>query len=422
MFKLDEKERIIKAKVQLAENRPFWSYILMAMDIEQSEDSKHCPTMGVNKYGALSWNKDFVKALSDTELQAVLAHEAGHIFGLTFERQNNRIHDLWNVATDLIINDLLIQEGFSLPKDVLLTDKDGNYKFKNKKGKEVTCKVRSSCAEDVYEFLKKHVEIIKIHLEMDGEGNYKGQIDKHYKDGKGSGGKADKEDENNGPTKGGEYWKKKISEAAVRAKMRGNLSAAMERMLDGILNPKIDWRKKLYKFLTADLPVDYTMKAPGRRFYSTGIYFPQVRKENLEIICGCDVSGSIGYGSADSEGGQFISEAVGMCSSFPNIKLRMVYWGTEVHKNDDIVVTNNNKMDLVKHKPAGGGGTELSCFARYIKSKNYRSQVYVILTDGFIEENPKLPNGRILFVLSKGGNDQIVKKYGEVCKLSDVEK
>jgi len=416
MGQLSERDRILKAKIDLSQQRPFFAYILMNMGIEQSDPKDDLPTMGVNQYGDLFWNESFVKILSDDELKTVLCHEAMHVATLTFQREGTRDHGLWNISTDLVINSILIKESFKFPANCVVPDRGDDFTFKSgTSGKNIVIKdVCHKTAEEVYDIISNNAKQIKIAMQCDGDGNYKGSIDKHLPSDKNSKGESTGKEKHEADVKANEEkWKAKATEAATAAKMRGSLSADIERLLGDLINPQIDWRTKLCQFLTKDIPVDFTMKLPGRRFYSTGVYYPSVIRERLEIVVGIDISGSIG----GEEYNKFISEAVGIASSFPQIDMRMIWWSDHVNPKDDIQVTAQTKDMLATYKPHGGGGTTMSCFGDYLKKKGYTSRIFVILTDGYIEDKPKLPDGNVLFVLSKQSQDDIVKKYGEVCKL-----
>ena len=287
-------------------------------------------------------------------------------------------------------------------------------------GKKISLDCNNICAEEVYDLMLQHAKIIKNQF-CDGQGGYKGGIDKHLPDDMGddgeSGGKSTSEEASND-----QYWKQKAAEAQSNAKMRGKGSAAIDRELNSILEPKVDWRKMLHRFMTKDIPVDFTMRRPGRRYYATGNYMPTVLKENLEVLVGVDCSGSIDY-SPGSEGNQFISEVVGIAYAFPQIKMRIVAWASSVLPEDDIEVTAQNRERLKNWQPKNCGGTDLTCFTEWCKDHNYgTSKVCVILTDGYIERNPKLPkNMTPLFVLSENSSDEIVKKLGHVTSLKHRE-
>lgn len=392
----------------------------MHMQIEKTKHTDLTPTMAVNAYGDLWWNKEFVDSMDNDELKFCLAHEVGHIATLTFQREGKRDRSLWNIATDLVINYMLIDEGFRAPKNILTPDHRGIYTFSSgKNGKTVSIDLNDKNAEQVYEELCKDAKVIKEILNVTSGGGYDGSIDKHLQGGKDENGGNDKE-KSEGHAKANENdWKRKAIEGATQAKMRGTISSSMERMLDAMLEPVIDWRSKLFAYITNDLPVDYTMRLPSRRFLSTGTYTPTVVRENLQLIVGVDISGSIGH----DEYIEFMSEVLGIANSYRQVKMRVIGWACAVDERDDIEVTNDTQELLLKNKFYGGGGTTLTCLTEYINHKEYRTKLLVILTDGCIENTPKLPdNVDCLFVLSKNGDSNIVKNYGEVTSLNNIKR
>jgi len=413
MFESDQKERITKAKIKLNYINPFFTYILLNMKIDRAQSDDKIPTMGVNALGELTWNDEFVSKLTDEYLYGVLAHEAMHMATLTFPRKENRDHMIWNIATDLVINSILLNEKFSLPTDCVRPDNNGDYTFTGANKKKIT--IHETCkktAEEVYDILITHADKIYVDLGT-GDGNggngqprgsYKGSFDSHdhSKTGNDASKKANEE-----------KWKKITVEAATSAKQRGAGGDFFERILNDLLDPEIDWRAKLSQFITKDLPVDYTMRRPGRRFYSSGVYYPSVVRENLDVVIGIDVSGSI----SDDEYSKFMAEVMGIANSYDQINMRVIWWSTEVHNEDDIIVNRSNSHEIAEHKFHSTGGTTMSCFAEHIEKANIKSNVYVILTDGHIESNPKVPEGNILFVLAGNSSSDVVKNYGEICKL-----
>jgi len=393
----------------------------MNMQIEKTEHSDKVPTMGVNQFGDLWWNKDFVDTLDNDELKFVLAHETGHVATLTFQRQGKRDMTLWNIATDLCINYMLVDEGFRAPKDILLADHRGIYVFQSgKSGKDIKIDLNDKNAEQVYDELANNAKKIKEIVQADGKGGYKGGLDSHIEgDGDDAGDSQGKSKTEGDVSANENKWKRKAIEGATQAKMRGNISASMERMLGNMLEPVVDWRSKLFAYITNDLPVDYTMRTPSRRFISTGVYTPTVIKESLELIVGVDISGSI----SDEEYVEFMSEVIGIANSYRQVKMRVIAWACHVDERDDIEVTNDSQDRLMKNKFYGGGGTTLSCLADYMEKKEYKSRLLVVLTDGYIEGSPRLPDGTdVLFVLSKNGSDDVIKNYGEVTSLNHVKR
>jgi predicted metal-dependent peptidase len=193
----------------------------------------------------------------------------------------------------------------------------------------------------------------------------------------------------------------------------------MERMLGELLEPVIDWRTKLHAYITNEIPVDFSMRTPSRRFLSTGVYTPQVIKENLELMVGVDLSGSI----SDDEYKEFMAEVVGIANSYTQVKMRVIGWACSVDERDDIEVTQMTKDRLLDAKFFGGGGTHFGCYTDYVRRKEYKSRLHVVLTDGYIEGEPDMPAGDVLWVLSRNGSSEIVKHTdGQVTSLNDVKR
>lgn len=211
-----------------------------------------------------------------------------------------------------------------------------------------------------------------------------------------------------------QHWRQITVDAATAS--RGRLPGGIEGIVDKILNPVIDWRSRVLKFITNEIPVDFSNRRPGRKFYATHAWSPSIIRENLDVHISVDSSGS-----TYADRNYFLSEVMGIVNAYEQIKARVIFWDTRVNEENDILVTRDNKHTIPDITVKDSyGGTEMSCYARYCDEKRYKSRLHIIMTDGEIERNPTLPDGNFIFVLTKDGCDDIVKKYGPVCRLSDV--
>lgn len=437
MFKvsLSPDEKLMRAIVTMQQTAPFFAYLLMnfkmsAIAAVPDKDAKtlpgrltdkEIPTAAVDKYGNLLYNPAFVDKLRSDELRGLVAHEALHIAKGDFFRCGKRDPMLWNVASDCIINYMLVKDSFVLPPNGYNPNRDGVIEIKTEKnGKKVTKKytVEGKTTEQFYEELLQDVDHIKQYVLSQGgggDGNNPGHggMDVHIQ------GDADNPDDRESTSKAAQAeskWKKITVEAATVARQRGTMPGCAEGILDEILNPKIDWRNYLRNFVTNHIPTDYTNRSPGRRFYGTGVWFPKVLRENVEVFVSIDCSGSTMGDRVD-----FVSEVVGILTAYEQVKARMICWSTSVNDQNDVEIDTNtvDKLKGMKIKDVNGG-TELSVYADYLKKKDYKARCHIILTDGFIENNPRLPPGNIVFVLSKGGSDEILKKTGwPVLRIED---
>ena len=141
----------------------------------------------------------FLSSLSDDERVFVLAHEVWHAVLMHLVRRHNRNPQLFNIATDKEVNNMLKQDGFVPPSDLCFPE-----------GDEV-----GKCAEEIYEMmLKKMPKMPKNqsgNSSSGGSGNKNGQSSgfssqnsKKNKNSSGSNsGSNDSDDDQNGGNKDG---------------------------------------------------------------------------------------------------------------------------------------------------------------------------------------------------------------------------
>lgn len=405
------QDKITRAMVKMQKEFPFFSYILMHFKASATE-RKGIRTAGVNKRGDIIYCGDWINTLGSDELIGVLVHETLHIAKGDFFRIGKRDKQIWNIASDAVINQIILKEGFKLPKGCAVPDSQGNFTVGGK-----TYNTNNKITEELYEELYANADKIKQSggKGKGGEGEDEepgdhGGIDVHM---------HDEEGEEN-PSEDSQLeskWKKVIVEAATNAQARGNLPGSMVSIVDKLLNPVIDWRTRVMKFITNEIPVDFTNRIPSRKFYGTGVWAPKTLRENLDVFISVDVSGS-----TMGDRTYFMSEIAAIVRSYEQIKARIIFWDGDVNEENDHLITANNRDKIVGLEIKDcNGGTQMSCYADYCEKKGYRSRLHIILTDGYIESNPRVPQGNIIFVLTKSGSDEHLKKLGAVCRLSDTE-
>ena len=408
---LTAMEKLTRAKIQLGYNKPFWSYLVMHGKYIQDESATE--TIGVDKNGTVYFNEEFINTLTESEVEGVICHE---IFHVAFKHLS-RLSDLtgtdketWNIAADIVVNNELWNEGFKLPEGGI-NPRYGNVEVN---GVEIE-KIADKTVERIYTELSTK--------KMNPEDGDKGFDD--HKD-KGDEKDSQKEQKKSGSSKqknkssdkkeqfqeleteqGKTNWDEKLVEAATYAKQKGQLSKGIERMLGDLLNPEINWRSKLYKYITNSIPHDYTYSRPSKKSLASGFYMPSPLKENIDVIVGIDTSGSIRQKDFDS----YITEIISMARSFENINITLVTWDTEVreiHKVDNSNIEKIKTIDI-----SGGGGTDVNTYFKTIKEKFGNPKLVVTLTDGFFGEITEDLNSSKLWVLNGHSTDRNIKD-GEI--------
>ena len=107
----EAEELIIKARSYAIKRLPYMSHLLYFL---RPIESKNIPTAGVTQYGSMYYNPDFLLQFSTNEVAFILIHEAFHILQDSHGRRQNRKPKKWNIASDIAINDLMENCGFSI--------------------------------------------------------------------------------------------------------------------------------------------------------------------------------------------------------------------------------------------------------------------------------------------------------------------
>ncbi len=460
--KLTPSERISKAKIKLMREYPFFGYIAMYLTFIENDK---IPTMSVNPKGVIRYNPKYVEKLSDTQLLADVIHEVSHIAFRHFEREEileitNPIHKkAYDYANDIVVNAILVANGFDVYDTGLNPEKVGRtfvtrFKFSirgivdvNGIKQEIVVQIpieiwdpEQKSSEEVY------FEILE-QLKGNGGGNSNVKIllpgcsncsDQNSRncdlnslsdlicnisdlinsmdiievssDKKpfdiheyGNNGRGEKENES-------QDWSKIIAEAYNYAKMVGKVPARIERHVEAVLKPKIDWKKVLRDSILPMIPQDYTYLKPSRRSLSAGVYLPSIAKDRyLEALVAVDTSGSI----SGQELNQFLSEIQWIARNFP-IRITLLSVDADIHDKIELrCLADVQKITGLK----GGGGTDFRPVFDY--AVKHRKRLIVFFTDGFGTFPERPPNIKTIWVVSPNGVPSKNFPFGKVIRIND---
>jgi predicted metal-dependent peptidase len=177
----------------------------------------------------------------------------------------------------------------------------------------------------------------------------------------------------------------KVTQAAQMNKVRGNLPAGIEKLIENILYPKLDWKQALASFVQPTR-FDYTFLPPDRRF--DYVFLPEFGSEGLEnIVVALDTSGSVwNYAT------EFMSELIGIVHSYPDFKGYVAMCDTKT-------VFDELTPDYTPKKFIGGGGTNFRSLFEKVDNYGIDPSLMVFLTDGKALFPKIPPNYPVLWVL-----------------------
>ena len=368
---MDLMKRLSKAKTGLILEHPFIGSVAINMPFELDEATETAATNGKR----VKFNPKFIEGLTDEELKFLVAHECLHPMLEHNYRRNGRSPMRWNKACDYVINHLLDQE------------KIGKF-------------IQGGCLDsNIYNAGNGTSDGIFNILPEDGGnggGDGPGGAGNDLEDGEGS--PAEQQQE-------AAEWKVKVAQAAQAAKMMGKLSANMQRFVDEVLQPKVDWRDVLRRFVQKAKTDERTFARPNRRFLSQGLYLPSVTGEVLgEIVIAVDCSGSIGQ----REINEFATEVKSLKEDGNPSALHVVYFDSEVSHYEYF-----GRDDEVHIEAHGGGGTAFSPIFKYLDDNAIVPVACVVLTDLCCDDFGDVPDYPVLWV----SNHSDKAPWGEVVKM-----
>lgn len=403
---MEAKEMLTRARIQIQNKNSFFAYLSLYLKFKESKDLPDYAGAGVNIKGDFFYKKEFIEGMSNKEVEGVVVHEILHLSLLHLIRQGSRDGQLFNVSADIVVNQLIKDNNFSLPKGCIMSDHNNTVDI----GGVTIEDCNKKTAEEIYSELEKKAKKVNQSLGKDGSGDGM-RFDEHIK------GKS-KDDKGLTEVEVKEFekmWGDRTQEALTVSKMKGDTPVGMERLVGELHKEKINWKALLNQYITQQIPYNHSYANCSKKSISAGFYMPCMTKEKVEVSIMIDLSGSIGK----EEITDFLSEICGIARAYQErIEMRIFSHDTECYDNG--LVRNGNIEEIMKMEIKGGGGTSFSQPIEYLKENNVNPKCLIWLTDGYGDEFDK-PNFPILWVLSKGGSDGLLKDSGMVINLEECK-
>jgi predicted metal-dependent peptidase len=373
---MDLNRKIGIARTHALVDQPFFGTLLCRMPMIVKED---IPTMGTDGNN-LYYNPSYVETLSVRVLLGVFVHEVCHCAFLHVTRRGTRNPYVWNQACDYVINKIIFDAGLALPEDVLYDEKYDGW-----------------TAEQVYDDLIKDTKCIDLPVagfDIGGTG--------YFEDGfNSSSGKNEMENE----------WKTRVIGAVEAAKSRGTIPAEFEHLVADILEPEILWSEKMRQYAIDRIKNVSTWTKPLKKFISSGIYLPSVRKDHglRELVVTIDSSGS-----TQSFLERFVGEINGIVMDCDIDKVIVLHVDAAVHKAETF-----NKEDFpFSINPVGGGGTAFEPAFEWVEMNDVNPSLFIYFTDmmgSFPEIEPDYP---VLWVAYDCGRI-VTSPFGDVIYVDE---
>ncbi len=363
---LTEEQRLTKAVVSIMGNPKYTALAgVLMIGNRNIVDDPSVPTACTNGRDEM-YGREFVKQLNDAELRFLVLHEVYHkLFRhlTTWQHLYKQDAQLANMACDYVIN-------------LKIADDNAKDRFAT-----MTGILEGGCYDTKYAGMDT-AQVYNL-LRDDQDGNEGGQGSESLPDG---GQPFDEHDWDGAEEMTADEQRelaREIDEAVRQgALVAGKLGSGGDRDLAELLQPQVNWREVLREFVqTTCTGSDYsTYRRPNRRYLSSGMYMPSGISEQVgELVVAIDTSGSIGQRELSA----FLTEVKEICETVHPESVRLMYWDTRVCRDEKY---DMHELDTLVQstKPAGGGGTDVTCVTDYIRDNNINAQAAIVLTDGYL--------------------------------------
>ena len=363
--KLTIEERVQRSRITIVNSTKFPEFkamagLIMMGDTEYVDGDHQVKTAATNGRDEI-YNRDFVGTINDAQLRGVVLHENFHIqyrHLTTWEHLWKIDPQLANMAADYVINLQIFtpeyeQAGFVEKIDGMLYDEQ----YVNMDVQQVFNKLRQDKQSEGGSSAPPDGDSFDTH---DWEGAQEMTDDE----------------------------RKQLDHEIDQAMRQGTMmagktgSGGARDLFGDLLSPQVNWRDVLRDFITDTCSGnDYcTYAKPDRRFLQYDMYMPSgVSDQVEELVIAIDTSASIGGAEITS----MLSEVRGICETVPPKRVRILYWDTEVCRDE--VYELSQLSELVQStKPSGGGGTSVECVPRWLTDNNVSPQACIVLTDGYL--------------------------------------
>lgn len=363
-----------RTKIELMRrpNTVFYTTILFSQRIIWEPDARKIPTAAID--GTHLWiNPDFFMSLTPAERQGLLIHEILHVALNHMARCGKRHPLVWNYAGDYIINNTLIQYGYTVPKNGLVDDA-----FKDDNTEQAYAKIFKECNLATLTIPGTGSDIIFPTTAAD-----QGKVSRRVAD--------------------------ILVHAAVQAQAAGDdlgtIPGNIMLEIDELLNPKLPWNVIFQNYMSKFCKEDYNMARPNKRFMPD-YYMPVSHSERVDdMVIGVDSSGSTTH---NKQFHYFVNEIASIQQMLNPEKITAIDWDTKIRSFQDIT-PDTDILSQIKFK--GGGGTDITELINWLIE--HKPAICVIFTDGQFNMPKQIPQDTSVIWLVHD-DDKWTAPYGEV--------
>ena len=368
---MKHSQKISQAKAKLLVDYPYFGTLASKIDVVINDDLEAFKSDGKK----VEINSDYLQELELSEMEFVFANGAMHATLAHETRKSNRSGWLWQMATDMAINDMLVENGLDMPY-----------------GAEYRKRFHGMYAEEIYAELK--ADILRDDEDLEYEADNADDVqDKNN---------SETQERDSEPEQTQEELQEEMLQEQLLAEeaiallesefKKGEAPQEIERFFKLDFFGKIDWRNELKSALDRYFRDDYTLLPPSKKLLSYGIYLPSSISQTFRLVIAIDSSGSVDEVLLN----EFLSEVNFLMSLVQNYQIELLVCDDQIRSHKTFYSGDSLEVEL-----RGGGGTSFSPVFEFCERAFDDVKLLLYFTDLEGSFPQKLPNYEVKWVTPK---------------------
>lgn len=373
---MNSNDLLVKAKSQLSVRHPYFGMLASRLKHEAKEEIRAYASNGVR----FLYNDAFIQRRTIDELMFILTNCVMHHVLSHQQRRLNRKGNLWQLATDFAINNILHQNGMSIPQ-----------------GANFNEEYAKMYAEEIYELLKEdYYGGVDAFDSEDDFGSDKpapmelNPSDVSQQDQKAFSSLESIDEELDPQTESN--WEYAASTANEVAARKSATPSGFERLAKKVKSSGVDWRFELYNAINRHMRNNYAFMPPNKKHLYRGFALPSLASDTLSLCVAVDSSGSIDEYLL----GALMEEFKVIMTNFPAIRIELLICDARIHAH--YTFQGGEKLDF---KIKGGGGTDYRPVFDYIDANLPMNSMLLYFTDGDGWFPRRPPGYEVIWALSR---------------------
>ena len=358
-----QEKKISQAKAKLLVNYPYFGTLASKIDVVINDDIEAFKSDGKK----VEINGDYLEKLELGEMEFIFANGAMHASLAHEARKNDRSGWLWQMATDMAINDMLVENGLEMPY-----------------GAQYRKRFAGLYAEEIYAELKADI------LREDDNLEYEADNSDDVQD------KKENQEQTREELQEEILQEQLLAEEAIslltREFKKGEAPREIERFFKLDVFGKIDWRDELKSALDRYFRDDYVLLPPSKKLLSYGIYLPSSVSQTFRLVIAIDSSSSIDEKLLN----EFLSEVNFLMSLVQNYQIELLVCDDKMQEHKTFYSGDSLEVTL-----KGGGATDFRPVFKFVEHEFDDVKLLLYFTDleGFFPD--ERPNYEVKWVTPK---------------------